>query len=135
VQDRYLRYGLSKSCGCSRSAALTTHGLSGTYIYRAFFNAKYRCTKPSYPKFEYYGGRGIQFKFESAEQLASEVGPRPTPKHTLDRICNDGHYEPGNVQWATRTQQIKNRRKYGTLAKFSDTELIAEVLRRGITLK
>ncbi len=111
---------------------MTTHGLSYTYFHAAFFNARYRCTNPKFPEYEYYGGRGIQFKFESIEQFAAELGPRPSTQYTLDRIHNDGHYEPGNVHWATRLEQLKNRRKYGTLLKFSDEELLIEVHRRNL---
>ena len=65
-----------------------------------------------YPKainYANYGGRGIKFLFTSFEQFFAELGPRPKGK-SVDRINNDGHYEPGNVQWATRSEQRKNQR-------------------------
>jgi hypothetical protein len=58
-----------------------------------------------------YGGRGIEFNFTSLEQFALELGERPTTKHSLDRLDNDGHYEPGNIKWSTWQEQILNQRK------------------------
>jgi hypothetical protein len=63
------------------------------------------------PNYTNYGGRGIQFLFDSFEQFYAEIGPRPAGL-TLDRIHNDGHYEPGNVRWATRSEQNRNRRRW-----------------------
>lgn len=83
---------------------------------RAFFDAKYRCTNPKIRDFPKYGGRGIQFKFKSFEQFLAGVGFRP-PGALLERINNNGHYEPGNVCWATRSRQNKNRRNW----KWKDT--------------
>ena len=87
-----------------------SHGMTQTPEYRAYSHAKYRCTKSSYPKWSDYGGRGIEFRFTSFEQFLAEVGPRPAGM-SLERINNDGHYEPGNVRWATNKEQVSNRRK------------------------
>lgn len=84
--------------------------------YQAYENAKNRCEDPQDPSYKNYGGRGIQFRFASYWEFLSFLGPRPKgwrgkrPLYSLDRIDNDGHYEPGNVRWATRSQQNKNRR-------------------------
>jgi len=80
--------------------------------YRAYYNAMTRCEhKPGCPDFENYAGRGIKFLFTSFEQFYGLLGPRPYGT-TLDRINNDGNYEPGNCRWATRHQQLYNRRRY-----------------------
>jgi hypothetical protein len=73
-------------------------------------HAKYRCTNPKANGWKRYGGRGIKFLFTSFEQFFTELGPRPKGR-SLDRINNEGNYEPGNVRWATPKQQGQNRRK------------------------
>ena len=78
--------------------------------YQSFCNAKNRCTNPNCPRWEDYGGRGIKFLFTSFEQFFAHIGPRPEGT-TLDRIENDGHYEVGNVRWATPAVQVANQRK------------------------
>jgi hypothetical protein len=68
-------------------------------------HAKQRCTNPRDVKYPSYGGRGIDFRFTSFEQFFAEVGHRPF-RETLDRINNEGHYEPGNVKWSTRASRV-----------------------------
>ena len=79
--------------------------------YRAFVMAKSRCTNPNVKSWTDYGGRGIEFRFTSFEQFFAHIGPRPTPKHSVDRIENNGNYEVGNVRWATRSEQEKNKNR------------------------
>lgn len=79
--------------------------------YRAYHHAKNRCNNPKDKGYKYYGGRGIEFRFTSFEEFIAHIGPRPSPKHSLDRIDNDGHYEPGNVRWATKEEQMCNLRR------------------------
>jgi hypothetical protein len=78
--------------------------------YRAFDGAKERCLNPRNKDFHRYGGRGIKFLFHSFEAFLAAVGPKPSPDHSIDRMNNEGHYAPGNVRWATRSQQASNRR-------------------------
>lgn len=80
--------------------------------------AKSRCENPNVPNYRHYGGRGIRFSPEwrgvtGARRFLEHIGPRPSREHTLDRIDNERGYEPGNVRWATRSQQNLNRRGYG----------------------
>jgi hypothetical protein len=89
---------------------LPKHGAWHTPEYAAYHNAKRRCTSPRAEHYACYGGRGIKFLFTSFGQFFSELGPRPNGM-TLDRKDNDGHYESGNVRWATPEQQANNRRK------------------------
>ncbi len=94
------------------------HGMSFSPEYIAYRNAKTRCTNPNDQAWVNYGGRGIRFLFTSFQQFFDEIGPRPTRNHSLDREDVNGHYEPGNVRWATRYVQEANKRD--KLDVFSD---------------
>ena len=76
----------------------------------SFFSAKYRCTNPNITSYKYYGGRGIEFRFENFDEFLAHIGPKPEPDYDLDRIDNNGHYEPGNVRWVTHRDNCRNRR-------------------------
>lgn len=81
--------------------------------YRAWQNMKHRCYNPNHASYKNYGARGIKVCDEWMHDFTAfyrELGPRPSDNHSIDRIDNDGHYEPGNVRWATRTMQQYNRR-------------------------
>lgn len=84
-----------------------------TAEYQAYNNARNRCTNPNCGEnWERYGGRGIKFLFESFDQFMDAIGgPKPSPEMQLDRINNDGHYEPGNVRWATPSDNVRNSRQ------------------------
>jgi len=73
-----------------------------------------RCNNPKTHQFADYGGRGITVapEWRSFDQFLADMGMRPTPKHTLDRIDNDKGYQPGNCVWSTRGVQAKNKRRY-----------------------
>jgi hypothetical protein len=90
---------------------MTQHGVTPAPEYQAYYNAKNRCENPDPDRKEFknYGARGIRFLFTSFDQFYTELGPRPEGT-TLDRIDNDGNYEPGNVRWATRDEQEQNKR-------------------------
>lgn len=110
-----------QSCGCLRREATSmmavryhrTHGQTKTREFVAWPSAKSRCTSPTNKNFNNYGGRGITMCDEWLHDFPAfwaHIGPCPSGL-TLDRIDNDGHYEPGNVRWATHAQQAANRRK------------------------
>jgi hypothetical protein len=101
--------GKVTSCGCYRRERATKHGMHLSDEWRAFGHAKTRC-KSNHKHHAHYFDRGILFKFESFEQFYAEIGPKPTAAHQLDRIDNDKGYEPGNVRWATKSQNERNRR-------------------------
>src|SRR5215207_10373468 len=91
-----------------------THGLSKGAEYKAWRDMRRRCSNPNVSSFKHYGGRGITVCpswNESFEAFYADVGPRPSPDHSLDRWPDvNGNYEPGNVRWATRIEQVRNKR-------------------------
>lgn len=84
------------------------HGLSRSPEYLIYKGAKKRCENPNAYLYERYGGRGIEFRFTDFPAFLSHIGSRPSKEFTLNRIDNDGHYDFGNVEWATRTKQNRN---------------------------
>ena len=81
--------------------------------YGAWVNMKHRCLNPNHKQYEDYGGRGISVCEEWVDDFFSflaHIGPKPTAELTLERINNNGNYEPGNVKWQTRRGQQLNRR-------------------------
>lgn len=115
-----LRRGNTKSCGCRKKElarermrkTMTTHGATGTRLYRIWSQMWQRCTNPNNKKYPLYGGRGVKVcpSWEEFNVFVNDVGARPSPVHTLDRINVDGDYEPSNVRWATPVEQQNNRR-------------------------
>lgn len=112
--------GKSQSCGCLRgeisSLRSTTHGQTANGVksptYRTWIAMNRRCHDQKATNYGWYGGRGIYVCprwRDSFDAFLADVGERPSGL-TLDRIDNNGHYEPGNVRWATHKQQSLNRR-------------------------
>jgi len=110
VSSNVLRMGKCKSCGCKQH--VPKHGYAGTPEYAAFCDAKSRCRNPNRQGYEYYGGRGIEFKFDSFLDFINCIGDKPEGEYSLDRIDTNGHYEKDNVRWADWSTQMKNRRGY-----------------------
>lgn len=112
-----LTSGSSSSCGCRKGHF--THRQGRSTEFKSFNAAKNRCSNRTGKYYHNYGGRGIEFRFDGLSALLSEIGLKPTPAHTIDRINNNGHYEPGNVRWATRVEQGRNKRDNRSVAQFS----------------
>lgn len=117
-----LQRGNAKSCGCLQSEGRPpvnrTHGASKTAVYGAWEQMIARCSNPSNAAYVNYGGRGIAVcdrwqrgdgSKSGFECFVADMGSRPSDT-TLDRINNDGNYEPGNCRWATKIQQQNNMR-------------------------
>lgn len=123
IGSQCLRRGKSRSCGCGKARhireRLSTHGLTRSPEYFAWRNMINRCENPKVKEFKWYGGRGIRIcrRWRRGEEgsggfecFLADVGLRPSPEHSLDRLDNDSGYEPGNVRWASGEDQQNNRR-------------------------
>lgn len=122
----------TKSCGCQRKNLLskirTKHGFYGTPEYSSFLSAKGRCNNLNNKDYLNYGGRGIEFKFNSFEEFYHELGDKPEPKnlYSVERIDNLGHYEKENVKWETQKNQSRNRRNNLLLTYKLETKSLIE---------
>jgi len=119
-----LRTGTTKSCGCLQrervrectSKRNTKHGNAfrgdETVEYRTWASMIQRCINPTVRGWKYYGGRGISVcsRWLKFENFLADMGVRPSALLSLDRINNDGNYEPSNCRWATRSEQRLNQR-------------------------
>lgn len=108
--------GHTRSCGCIFHKAggdASNHNGKRAPEYSVWAGMKRRCNNPNEKNYPNYGGRGIRvcqrWQYSYPDFLA-DVGRRPGPEYSLDRIDNDGDYEPGNVRWATAKEQVANRR-------------------------
>lgn len=133
-----LKNGGTKSCGCYRIALVKSrtrrkiHGhcvkgkFSGTY--ETWKGIKERCQNRKHVQFRNYGGRGIRLceRWQSFEGFLSDMGERPLA-HSIDRIDNDGNYEPGNCRWATDDQQRINKRTTFRVMYCGEVRPLAEV--------
>ena len=121
VESYNLTSGRSKACRpCSTALVGTSihlkHGRSKTKLYRAWQSMKTRCYNAKQEKmYRYHGALGIRVAdqwLNNFEAFAAHIGEPPSPHHTVDRIDAFGHYEPGNVRWATQHEQMANTRRH-----------------------
>lgn len=118
-----LRHGKTKSCGC----LARKHGESKSPTYLSWVGMRRRCIREDRPHWGDYGGRGIRIcdRWESYENFVADMGERPAGC-TLDRIDNDGDYEPSNCRWATPSEQSRNRRSNRPITVDGETRTIVE---------
>jgi hypothetical protein len=123
--------GKSKSCGCYNHDRVvernTTHGWGGTYEYRCWFEMQARCKYRNRAVYKNYGGRGIRVAPCYSGPggfiaFLNDMGPAPSEKHQVDRIDNSRGYDPGNLRWATRREQGRNRRNNHMVTAFGRTQ-------------
>ncbi len=141
VAGSKLRNGHTKSCGClNREPTQYTHQLSGHPLFGMWCMMRTRCFNPNYSRFMDYGGRGIRVcrRWLSFPNFLADMGERPSPKHSIDRINVNGHYSCGkcdecvqndwvaNCRWATPIEQGNNTRRNHTLTWYGRTQTIAQ---------
>lgn len=126
VRGTMLRCGNHRSCGCGHYKA---NGLYHTPEHRAWAGMKQRCTNQNLPRYSGWGGRGItvcQRWKDSFLTFYEDMGPRPPDKDSVERIDNDGNYEPGNCKWATWLEQSRNTRRTRLITYNGETHCISE---------
>lgn len=137
VLGQNLTNGCSKSCGCLNhelaaqrmKKQATTHGESKTRLYREWKRIKKVCRNPNDPHYHHYGGRGITYApewetFEPFKAWAMAAGYRDDLE--IDRIDNNGNYEPSNCRWTDRKTNVRNRRNSFRLTLGGETKTAAE---------
>lgn len=121
TSTKLLRRAEKKSCGCYHSDSARehivnlnkTHGMSGSTEYNTWVSMKDRCNNPKSESYHLYGGRGIKISESwdsSFETFYADMGPKPSIKHSIDRIDPWKGYNKENCRWATSSEQINNRR-------------------------
>ena len=133
-----LRAGTSTSCGCQRDeetsrrnfkhgVAAGCHAAQPPRTYNCWRNMKARCQNPKNPKYPVYGGRGITVceSWQTFANFYADMGDCPA-KHSIDRIDNDGNYEPSNCRWATDGQQGSNKSTNTNLTFNGKTMTVSE---------
>lgn len=130
-----LKNGKTRSCGCLQRdtviASNTRHGLAvrGNKAdgYSTWMKMNSRCHTKSDKNFHHYGGRGISVCDRWRHDFVaftSDMGPRPSPGHSIERINNDGNYEPANCRWATQKDQTRNQRRNRLLTLKGETMVL-----------
>lgn len=137
VDYYHIKSGKSKSCGClAREMTIkreTIHGHARvgkiTSEHRAWLSIIDRCYREKNKSYKDYGGRGIivcERWLNSFENFIADMGKKPTPKHSIDRIDVNGNYEPNNCKWKTIKEQQNNRRNNHWIEHLGETKTIAQ---------
>jgi len=126
--------GHTRSCGClSKDEPWTKHGMVKRPEYGVWVHMIQRCTNPARDAFAGYGGRGVKVCprwRESFQAFYDDMGPRPGPGYSLDRIDFNGNYEPDNCRWATAAEQANNKSNNRRLAFNGQNLTVAQWAKR-----
>lgn len=122
-------YKPTRSCGCLSYEAHVKHGMSETSEFRVWSRMKRRCLDPNYRAYRWYGALGVvvcEAWNNSFAAFLSDMGHRPSPQHTLDRIDPEGDYGPDNCRWATWKEQAANKRRTIRVTYQGETKALTE---------
>lgn len=130
-----LASGNTSSCGCYKSETLVARALpySGTTEHIIWKGMKQRCSDPGHVRYDLYGGRGIKVCdrwLDSFETFYADMGPRPSTRHSIDRINSNGNYEPSNCRWATIFEQANNVKSNKIVTFNGESDTLANWCRR-----
>lgn len=134
VRIASLTCGATRSCGCwgqelTRNGRRTTHSATNTAEFSIWIGIRQRCSKPSNKHYQRYGARGITVceRWETSfENFLSDMGPRPSPRHSVERIDNDKGYYLENCKWGLAVDQANNRRNNRLITFNGQTKTIAQ---------
>ncbi len=133
IVGKSLRSGNTTSCGCfaaeGKVARASSHGMTYSVEYGVWCRIKNRCYNQKVKDYPDYGGRGISMCptwRSSFEAFLHDMGPRPSPQHSIDRKNNDGDYEPINCRWATASIQANNKRNNRKITAFGRTQNLSQ---------
>lgn len=130
--------GRTRSCGCLykevRGQQSFKHGACHTPEYNSWATMRQRCLNEQNTSFRHYGSRkiGICERWNDFSAFLEDVGPKPSPSHSLDRIDPNGNYEPGNVRWATKKEQARNRRNVRVVEAFGERAPLPYFVERAV---
>lgn len=131
VKVDHLTTGRVESCGCLQQELFNniTHNMSNSEEYSSYQMMMDRCYNPNNISYKNYGGRGIKVCdrwFKQPENFLNDMGPKPTPQHSIERKDNNGDYSPENCEWATRDQQNNNQRSNIKITAHGKTQTAAQ---------
>jgi hypothetical protein len=131
VATSNLTSGNTTSCGCALRESRFSHGMSKHRMHSVWRSMRARCNNPNDPSYRNYGGRGVRVceRWADFASFIADMGMRPSG-YDIDRIDNDGNYEPGNCRWVTREVNLNNTRNNRNVTWKGETLSVAMWARR-----